>query len=444
MRAAGAALCAAVLAAWGCAGEGRERAASPPQAAPERTVEKKARASTKARRLSIRWRRSQSRGLPYAGRLVAGVRLPAEGEHFFTWDPVLRRSPNRPWRHFGSDRLVRTVLRVLSEYARANPSAPRVGIGDLSRPNGGDFGARFGGLGHASHQNGLDVDVYYPRRDRRERAPRTAAQVDRRLAQDLVDRFVHAGATKVFVGPRVRLSGPRRIVQILAHHDNHLHVRLGRAPGRRAVRTALLGRSEGGRLIRAFRFGPPAKARKLLVVGCIHGNECAGVAIARRLRSARPPAAAELWVVPNLNPDGYARRTRQNGRGVDLNRNFPGSWRPIGRPGHPEYSGPHPASERETRIAQALILRLRPRITVWFHQPQAVVRAWGGGIPAARRYARLAGMGFRALTSPPGAATNWQNRRLPGTSAFVVELPAGPISRRAADRHTAAILELAK
>ena len=123
------------------------------------------------------------------------------------------------------------TLKVIRDYRAAHPGAPRVGVGDLSRPRGGDFGPRFGLPGHVSHQNGLDVDVYYPRKDRRERPPRTAAQVDRRLAQDLVDRFVRAGASVVFVGPNVRLTGPPEIVQVLAHHDNHLHLRIPRRLG---------------------------------------------------------------------------------------------------------------------------------------------------------------------------------------------------------------------
>jgi murein endopeptidase len=121
---------------------------------------------------------------------------------------------------------VRLTLRVIDEYAVEHPGAPRVGIGDLSRPHGGEFGPQFGGPGHVSHQNGLDVDVYYPRRDRRERPPLEAGQADLRLAQDLVDRFVAAGAQVVFVGPSTGLVGPTGVVRVLAHHDNHLHVRL--------------------------------------------------------------------------------------------------------------------------------------------------------------------------------------------------------------------------
>jgi murein endopeptidase len=172
----------------------------------------------------IRWRRSRAVGLPHAGRLVRGVQLPAEGTDFFTWDPILRRQPNRGWRRHGTDRLLRTLLRVVRDHRAAHPHAPRVGIGDLSRPQGGDFGPQYGIVGHYTHQNGLDADVYYPRRDRRARPPLTVAQIDRRLSQDLVDRFVRAGARRVLVGPSVGVGGNPRRVQAVAGHGNHLHV----------------------------------------------------------------------------------------------------------------------------------------------------------------------------------------------------------------------------
>ena len=174
----------------------------------------------------IAWRLSRAVGKPFDGRLVNGVRLPSEGADFFTWDPVLEGSPNRWWRRFGTHRLLRVVLRVLREHREAFPWAPRVGIGDLSRPQGGKFGRRFGGIGHASHQNGLDVDIYYPRFDGLELRAARVGQIDFELAQDLVDRFVDAGAEYVFVGPRTYLEGPRKRVVPLVHHDDHLHVRI--------------------------------------------------------------------------------------------------------------------------------------------------------------------------------------------------------------------------
>jgi murein endopeptidase len=176
--------------------------------------------------LQVDWRESVAIGTHEAGRLERGVRLPAGGPAFFTWDPVLRRSPNRAWRRWGTDRLVRVLLRVAREHRAANAGAPRMAIGDLSRPHGGDFGPQFGYIGHASHQNGLDADVYYPRADGRELAPRDASEIHRRQSQELVNRFVAAGAQVVFVGPNTGLAGPAGRVAALPNHDNHLHVRL--------------------------------------------------------------------------------------------------------------------------------------------------------------------------------------------------------------------------
>jgi murein endopeptidase len=164
-------------------------------------------------------------GEPWDGALYYGVKLAPEGEDHFTWDPAVRRKPNRPWRRWAADGTLAIVLRVLAQFRAAHPGAPRIGIGDLSRPRGGKFGRRFGGLGHASHQNGLDADVYYPRADRREWRPSKPARIDDVLAQDLVRRFVRAGAQYVFVGPRTGLRGPKGIVQALVHHDDHMHVR---------------------------------------------------------------------------------------------------------------------------------------------------------------------------------------------------------------------------
>jgi murein endopeptidase len=178
----------------------------------------------------IAYRESIPVGVWWAGKLRRGVQLPAEGPDWFTWDPVLKRKPDRGWRRWGTDRLVRTLVEVIADYRLANMLAPRVGVGDLSRRHGGSFGVRFGGLGHMSHQNGLDVDVYYPRLDGLERRAYKPSQVDLELSQDLLDRFVAAGARTIYVGPHVRLKGPRKVVEPLVHHDDHMHVRLELSP----------------------------------------------------------------------------------------------------------------------------------------------------------------------------------------------------------------------
>jgi murein endopeptidase len=170
--------------------------------------------------------RSVAIGHPWHGRLEHGVQLPAAGTGFVTWDEVRHQSPNRAWRRWGTAELVLMLERVTREYREAHPGVPPVLISDLSRPHGGPFGKRYGGLGHDSHQNGLDADVMYPRRDRALLAPTRPGEVDRELAQDLVDRFRAAGAVKLFVGPHLHLRGPRGVVVALIHHDDHVHVRI--------------------------------------------------------------------------------------------------------------------------------------------------------------------------------------------------------------------------
>ena len=164
-------------------------------------------------------------GTPTRGALIFGVQLPSEGTDHFTWDFPLGLAPNRDWRRWGTGGAIERTLAVIAEHRIANFGAPRVGIADLSRRAGGPFGKRFGGLGHASHQNGLDVDVLYPRADHLELAAPKAKLIDRRLSQDLVNRFVAAGARYVFVGLNTKLRGPKKVVQPIAHHDDHIHVR---------------------------------------------------------------------------------------------------------------------------------------------------------------------------------------------------------------------------
>jgi protein MpaA len=215
------------------------------------------------------------------------------------------------------------------------------------------------------------------------------------------------------------------------------------APERPLVRDSVLGRSVEGRAIRLTRVGDPRAARRVLVVGAIHGNEPAGGAVIRALRRGPVPAGVQLWLIGNLNPDGAAAGTRQNAHGVDLNRNFPDGWRAQGRPFDTYYSGPRPLSEPESRLAARLIRRLRPSVTVWYHQALALVDRGTADPALARRYARLSGLPVRRLGFLPGVATRWQNHLLPGAGAFVVELPAGPLSPARARRHARAVRAVA-
>jgi protein MpaA len=203
-------------------------------------------------------------------------------------------------------------------------------------------------------------------------------------------------------------------------------------------RTVPLGGSVRGRRIVAVESGDPSSPRKVLVVGCVHGNEPAGVAVARALIDGPPPVHADLWVVPVLNPDGVAARTRGNAHGVDLNRNFPVRWRSLGPAGSEYFAGPRALSEPESKIAAALIHRIRPTVGIWFHQHMAVVDISEGPKAIEWRFARQVGLPVRALTDYPGSATGWENTVVPD-SAFVVELPAGSLSPSEVRHYVAAV-----
>jgi hypothetical protein len=172
----------------------------------------------------IAWHTATSIGLPYAGYLRDGTELPVEGRDWVTWNPNTDSRPNLPGRLYGNEHTIRTIIEVLAQYRKTHPNAPRVVVGDISLRNGGVMDQ------HVSHQDGLDVDVYYPRRDGWLQAPTSTAQIDRHLAQDLLNGFVAAGASKIFVGYATDLRGPRDIVTPYPNHENHMHVRF-RNPG---------------------------------------------------------------------------------------------------------------------------------------------------------------------------------------------------------------------
>lgn len=209
-------------------------------------------------------------------------------------------------------------------------------------------------------------------------------------------------------------------------------------------RRVRLGRSVEGRPIRAVELGDPDGKTTVLVVGCIHGNEPAGLAIVKALRELRPAPDSDVWIIRSLNPDGRSANTRQNARGVDLNRNFSYKWEPIGERWDTYYSGPRPLSEPETRMARRFILDLKPDITIWYHQHMRLVYWTGGHKRIQKRYAHLVGLPLVRKPKLPGAATRWQNHRWPHSVAFAVELPAGSLSDRAAKRHARAIVSIAR
>ncbi len=133
----------------------------------------------------------------------------------------------------------------------------------------------------------------------------------------------------------------------------------------------VIGTSVEGRPLTVYRFGHGPHQR--MVVAGIHGGyEWNTVALAEALLDAlrqgriTVPPEVTLFVLPNLNPDGYERQKgvlgRANAHGVDLNRNFDWNWAPDwDRRGcwayAPITAGPAPFSEPETQALRDFLSR---------------------------------------------------------------------------------------
>lgn len=206
-----------------------------------------------------------------------------------------------------------------------------------------------------------------------------------------------------------------------------------------ALATLVIGHSAEGREIRATRVGDEQAPVKVLVVGDVHGDEPAGEAIVRALRAKRVDGV-QFWLVRTANPDGRAARTRQNARGVDLNRNFPYRWATGAKGTY--YPGPKAGSEPETKALMKLVRQVRPQLGIYYHQHMGItVRARGVDAAVQRGYARRTGLPLRSLPNYHGTAIGWQNHLIEDGTAFVVELKAG---RAPVKRHVDAVLAAAR
>ena len=209
-----------------------------------------------------------------------------------------------------------------------------------------------------------------------------------------------------------------------------------RAPA--VIGSERIGTSVRGRAIRAYHLGDPEAAETAVVLGSMHGNEPAGMHVVGSLRQGRPVVGVDLWVIPTMNPDGVARNSRANARGVDLNRNFRHNWAPLTGS---HYSGPRPLSEPESRALVRFLNHVSPTYVVSFHQPLHGVGRDNERRPFQRRLARGLGLAIKAFNCEGechGTMTSWYNARHRGT-AITVEFgpsPRGTYLRGRATRGT--------
>lgn len=206
-----------------------------------------------------------------------------------------------------------------------------------------------------------------------------------------------------------------------------------------------IGQSRNGSPITAQVTGDPDADIRIVVLGEMHGDESAGRRVVTALRSLTPPEGTAIWLVPSMNPDGHARGTRTNARGVDLNRNFPATWREQGATTR-QWSGPRAASEPETRAMMRFLSSIRPTAVLSFHQPFGVVDITHAPARAAgKRLAQWIGLPARPVgCSGPcrGTLTEWVTEDLDAI-ALTVELPAS-VGSKEVERAAAATHRLAR
>ncbi|WP_155801586.1 penicillin-insensitive murein endopeptidase [Magnetospirillum molischianum] len=184
---------------------------------------------------------SEAIGSAAAGCLRGAATLPLAGEGY----QVLRPERNRAWGHPRTVAFVSTLAATVQ-----SEGLPLLLIGDMAQPRGGPLP-----FGHASHQNGLDVDIWF----RQPSQPLSPAELARPHPVSMVRngridstrwsstqaRLLELAATspdidRIFVNPAIKLAlcrsvAPERrgwLVKLRPWwgHDEHFHARLACPP----------------------------------------------------------------------------------------------------------------------------------------------------------------------------------------------------------------------
>lgn len=175
----------------------------------------------------------------------------------------------------------------------------------------------------------------------------------------------------------------------------------------------LIGRSVLGRFIWAEYRGPDRPRATIVVVGQIHGNECAPTLLVEELRRNSPEGIG-VWLIPTLNPDGYAAYSRRNHNVVDLNAD--GGL----------------VSQPETKALFDFVASVRPSLTIHVHAPNGFAGTHPNGAPVASRLCLAISSRTGIRCSGGGAGVRfdrsrwflWQGLQSFGGESLLVELHA--------------------
>jgi protein MpaA len=141
----------------------------------------------------------------------------------------------------------------------------------------------------------------------------------------------------------------------------------------------------------------------IFIFSGIHGNEQAGISLVHRLmdrlrQKSELLEGRKILIIPIANPDGVARNTRGNARGIDLNRNFTADNRENSK-----IFGEYALSEPESTLLYNLLQTYRPNRIVSIHQPLDCIDYDGPAEGLANHMAAYCPLPVKKLGARPGS-----------------------------------------
>lgn len=208
----------------------------------------------------------------------------------------------------------------------------------------------------------------------------------------------------------------------------------------RCYTASTIGYSVQGRAITVYQFG--SGSNKYVYFGTTHGDEKSTKYLMDRWVQEidsnydRLPANTTVYVIPNINPDGFRAGTRRNANGVDLNRNFPANdWKKdVTMPGGElviNGGGSSPLSEPESQAIANFVTGIGPKLVLTYHSVASIVSGNSVGLSDswAQSYAGTSGYNYSAFGEEDnifhydttGAFETWMHDKI-GIPTILVEL----------------------
>jgi murein peptide amidase A len=194
------------------------------------------------------------------------------------------------------------------------------------------------------------------------------------------------------------------------------------------VKTCIAGVSVKGRSIKYIKFGDSPNTT--LLIGSIHGDEQAGALLLNRFCGYLKENKSLLCdntviIVPIVNPDGFAKKTRYNADGIDLNRNFPSDNRV-----NDEHSGSFALSAPESWHLYKILNTLKPKKILSFHDTLGCIDYDGPADAIAGRLAAKCKLPIRKLGARPGSFGSYAGQTL-NIPIITIELSEEDVKKNA-------------